>query len=357
MLQGGISKRLVNLASCLFGRIRGSLAVISIITCAFFGALSGSALATTAAIGGIMYPEMVKDGYEKSFSATLQSAGGILGVLIPPSIPLVVYGVTTGASVGDLFLAVIPAGILMTLLFVIAVYFVIGREKMEIKNSRPEISAWKAVKEAIWALFMPVIILGGIYTGVFTPTESAIVASLYALIVGIFVYRTLTPKVIFKVLKSTATTSATVMFLVACASFFGWIMTYLNIPQTVTEVMISMVSTKTMFLIIVIIILILAGMLLDTSVTILLVMPLLFPVAVRFGIDPVHFGVLSIVNLGLGNITPPFGATLFVSSSMTKVPLDNIYKRVWPFVVVGIIAILCSTFIPALSIGFLNLFR
>lgn len=357
MLQGGISKRLVNLATCMFGNIKGSLAVISIITCAFFGALSGSSLATTAAIGGIMYPEMVKDGYEKSFSATLQSAGGILGVLIPPSIPLVVFGVVTGASVGDLFLAVIPAGIILTVLFIIASYFVIGREKMAITNSRPETTFGKALFQAVWALFMPIIILGGIYTGVFTPTESAIVACLYALLVGIFVYRTLRPAVLYEVLKSTAVTSAAVMFLVACAAFFGWVMTHLNIPQSVTAFLVSAIHTRTAFLFMVIIILLAAGMLLDTAVCILLVMPLIFPVSQRFDIHPTHLGILTVVNLGLGNITPPFGATLFVSSSMTKVPIDSIYKRVWPFIAVGLIDIFLVTYWEGLSIGFLNMFR
>ena len=358
MLKGGISQKLVNLATCVFGRIPGALAVIDIVTCAFFGALSGSSLATTAAIGSVMHPEMVKNGYEKSFSATIQAAGGILGVLIPPSIPLVIYAVTSGnTSAGDLFLAVVPSGLLMALVFIILSLLMIWLEKMPINRVTEKQNIGKAFMEGIWALLMPVIILGGIYSGIFTATESAIVASFYALIVGTFVYRALNLKTFVDALITTVKVSANVMFLVAAASVFAWVMTYLNIPQTLTEALLAVVKTRTVFLLATAAILLVAGMLLDTSVAILLLVPLLSPMATSFGIDPIHMGILTVVNLALGNITPPFGATLFVSSSITDVKVATLYKRVLPFCLVGVVAVLITTFVPAISVGFLSMIR
>jgi C4-dicarboxylate transporter DctM subunit len=358
MLQGGISKRLVNFASSLLGWLRGSLAFISIVTCAFFGAISGSALATTAAIGSIMYPEMVEKGYKPDFSATLQAASGTLGILIPPSIPLVIYGVLTGVSIGDLFIAVLGGGLITIILYMVVSYLTIIREGMAPKELNPvKTSIWKSFKDAFWGLLTPVIILGGIYAGVFTPTESAVVASVYALIIGVFVYKELNWNTFYRAMGNSAITAASIMVIIAAATLFGWIMTSQNIPVMVSQAIISMTDSKIIFLLLVNLIYIIAGMFMETSTIILLLVPLFLPVATAFGIDPLHFGIITIVNLALGLITPPFGAALFVTSGVTHVPIDRIYIRTLPFVFAGIVGILLVTYFPIFSVGLLNLFK
>jgi len=358
MLQGGISRRLVNFASSLLGWLRGSLAFISVVTCAFFGAISGSALATTAAIGGIMYPEMVKRGYKDDFSATLQAAGGTLGILIPPSIPLVIYGVLTGVSIGDLFIAVVPAGVIAMLLYMVTAYTVIVREDMAPKEMNPEkISVWDSFKDAIWGLMTPVIILGGIYSGIFTPTESAVVASIYAFFVGLFVYKELNRESFFEAMGKSAVVAASIMIIIATATLFGWIMTAQNIPVLVSKAIISLTDSKIVFLLLVNIIYLIAGMFMETSTIILLLVPLFLPVALQMGVDPLHFGIITVLNLSLGLVTPPFGASLFVASGISKVPIEKVYYRIVPFIAAGIISIALITYMPVFSVGFTHLFR
>ncbi len=358
MLQGGISKRLVKFASALFGWLRGSLAFISVITCAFFGAISGSALATTAAIGGIMYPEMVERGYKKDFSATLQAVSGTLGILIPPSIPIVIYGVLTGVSISNLFIAVVPAGIITMLLYMSFSFGMVVREDMAPLEMNPErISVWEGFKDAVWGLLTPVIILGGIYSGAFTPTESAVVASVYALIIGIFVYKELNIKNLYKALGNSAIVASSIMIIIAAATLFGWIMTAQNIPVMVSSAIISITNSKIVFLLLVNAIYLVAGMFMETSTIILLLVPLFLPVSTQFGIDPLHFGILTVLNLSLGLVTPPFGAALFVSSGISKVPITHIYKRVIPFIIAGIISILIITYVPVITLGFLGLMK
>lgn len=358
MLQGGISKRLVRVASAFLGWLRGSLAFISLVTCAFFGAISGSALATTAAIGGVMFPEMVKRGYKDDFSATLQATGGTLGILIPPSIPLVIYGVLTGVSIGDLFIAVIPAGIIAMFLYMATAYTVVVKENMAPKEMNPEkVGKWESFKDAIWGLMTPVIILGGIYSGIFTPTESAVVASIYAFVIGVFVYKELNKESFYKALGNSAVVSASIMIIIATATLFGWIMTAENIPVMVSKAIISLTDSKIVFLLLVNIIYIVAGMFMETSTIILLLVPLFLPVALQLGVDPLHFGIITVLNLSLGLITPPFGASLFVASGISKVPIDRIYYRVLPFILAGIISIAIITYIPLFSVGFLNAIR
>ena len=358
MLQGGISKRLVNFASSVLGWLRGSLAFISVVTSAFFGAISGSALATTAAIGSIMYPEMVKRNYKADVSARLQAVSGTLGILIPPSIPLVIYGVLTGVSIGDLFIAVIPCGILTMFLYMGFSYFIIVKEDMAPKEcNREKINVWDSFKDAIWGLLTPVIILGGIYSGVFTPTESAIVATVYALIIGFFVYKELNLKNLYKALGNSAIVSASIMIIIATATLFGWIMTVQNIPVIVSKAIISLTDSKIVFLLLVNGIYLIAGMFMETSTIILLLVPLFLPVVIQLGIDPLHFGIITVLNLSMGLITPPFGAALFVTSGISKVPIEKIYMRVLPFILAGIISVLVITYFPAFSVGFLNLFK
>ena len=356
MLKGGISEKLVNMAKSLLKRVPNALMVIDVVTCAFFGALSGSSLATTAAIGGVMHPQMVKEGYDEGFSAALQAASGILGVLIPPSIPLVIYAVTSAnTSAGDLFLAVVPGGLMMMVAFITVSYIVVRREKMVIRKDLEIPKFGASLQQGIWALLMPVIILGTIYGGICTPTESAIIATVYAFLVGAFVYRCLTWRNVLDAFITTIKVSGSVMFLVAAATFFSWVMTYLNIPRLLTASIMAVVKSKYTFLLLTTVILLIAGMLVDTSAAILLLVPLLLPVAMSFGIEPIHMGILTVVNLALGNVTPPFGATMFVSASMTGVKVEVMYRRVIPFCLAGIVVILLVTYIPALSSGFFNM--
>jgi C4-dicarboxylate transporter, DctM subunit len=358
MCQGGISRRLVNFASSILGGIRGSLALISVVTCAFFGAISGSALATTAAIGGIMYPEMVKRGYKEDFAATLQAASGTLGILIPPSIPLVIYGVLTGVSIGDLFIAIVGGGLITTALYCLTAYIIIVREGMVPAGSQEaRVPIGKSFREAVWGLLTPVIILGGIYGGIFTPTESAIVGSVYALLVGTFIYKELNWGNFSRAMGNSAVAAASVMIIIATATLFGWIMTSQNIPVMVASAVIEFTNNKYTFLLLANIIYLIAGMFMETSTIILLMVPLLLPVALKLGIDPLHFGIITNINLALGLITPPFGASLFVIGGISQLPIDRIYRRTFWFVVAGIIGILVITYVPAFSIGYLRFLK
>ena len=357
MLQGGISRRLVNFASCFFGWMRGSLSFISFATCAFFGAISGSALATTAAVGGIMYPAMAEQKYEKAFAATVQAVGGTLGILIPPSISLIIYGVLTNTSIGDLFLAIIAGGIMMAVIYMLTGYYIIVKEGMVKDVPKLEINIRQAFFEGFWALLTPVIILGGIYTGVFTPTESAVAACFYAFVIGKFFYGELDNKKLYNALLTSAVTSATIMFLIATAMLFGWVMTIQNIPQMATNLLMSVVDQQFTFLLLVNVLFLIAGMFMETGTILLLMTPLVYPVAVKFGVNPIHFGVLSVINLSIGMVTPPFGASLFVAAGMAKIPIESMFKRAVPFIITGVIGCLIVTYVPGLTLGFLTLIK
>lgn len=354
MMQGGISRRIVDFAQLFLGRIRGSLSFINFVCCAFFGAISGSALATSAAIGGILYPEMIKDNdYDPNYAAAMIGVGGTLGLMIPPSICLILYGTLTDTSVGGLFLAIVVPGIIVTLAYCLCSYLVIRIKGYAPRRPMPKINVGKSVLGAIPALLTPVIILGGIYGGVFTPTESAIVASIYAILVGIFVYRELTWARFVKAMSNAAVTSAVIMFLIGSASFFGWVMTSVQIPAMVSSAMMSLCHSKVTFLLIVNVLFLICGMLMETSTIVLLVVPLVFPVAVKFGVDPVHFGVITCTNLAMGMYTPPFGANIFLTAGMGKLKVGSVFKAAMPLILTGILCCLLVTYVPFLSTMFL----
>lgn len=361
MMQGGISKRLIEMARILFGWIRGSLSIICFITCAFFGAISGSGLATSAAIGGVMFPEMVKDNdYERDYAAAILAVGGTLGLMIPPSIPLILYGTATDTSIGDLFLAVVFPGLLMMLLYLITSQIIIlkkGYAPLKKKSADAPMIPLKekfkkdikAIFEGVPALLSPIIILGTIYGGICTPTESAIIACIYSAVVGIFIYRELNWKTFKKAIVSSAETSAVIMFLIAAAAFFGWAMTTINLTQKITGGLLKLCTSKIMFLIIVNIFYLICGMLMETGTTILLAVPLLFPVAMAFGIDPVHFGVITNCNLAVGLFTPPFGTGVFLMAGKYDLSVTSVFKRCLPFIFAAITGLALITYIPALS--------
>lgn len=357
MLQGGISKRLVNFATSILYWMRGSLSYIAFLSCAFFGAISGSSMATTAAIGGVMYPEMIKDGaYDKHFAGTVQAVGGTLGTMIPPSLPLIIYGTICNTSIRDLFLAVVIPGIIMMVIFMLTSALVINkRGYAREKESTKKINIREAFLDAFWALLAPVIILGGIYGGIFTPTESAAIACGYALIVGMFVYKELTFKNIYNALLSASITSASIMLLYACAYFFGFMLTIEGVIRLVTEYLIVFASSKFFFLLLANLILLITGMFIDATTAQVLIMPLLFPIANYFGINPVHFGIIVCINLSIGMATPPFGACLFVAAGLDRsLKIELIYRNVIIFAVTGILGILLITFIEPLALVFIK---
>lgn len=362
MLQGGLTKRLVALFRKALGWLPGSMVVISFVTCAFFGAISGSALATTAAIGNVMYPEMTKDDeYPVPFAASVQAVGGTLGTMIPPSLPLILYGCLSGTSVSSLFIATIIPGLLMMLIYIVT-GLVLARRAGCGKNDKAEAaddkSLWAVFKEAFWALLSPVIILGGIYGGIFTATEAAIVACVYSLFIGIFVYKELNLKTASRAILSAARSSASVMFLCCCAALFGYCMTVLGLPQMVTGAMTQFIHSPIIFLLGANVIYLFCGMFVDATTAILLVCPLLYPAAAAFGVDLVQFGVITGINLSMGIVTPPFGGCMFVATGLDKrITLEGLYKGVLPYCLTGCVGILLITFVEPLSMFLVNIMK
>jgi C4-dicarboxylate transporter DctM subunit len=300
-----------------------------------------------------MYWEMIKDNkYDKIYSATLQAVGGTLGTMIPPSIALILYANITNTSIADLFVAVVVPGLLMALMYIVAAYFFLLRRGYDLhrEKSSEKVNPIAAFFDGIWALLMPLIVLGGIYAGVFTPTESAIVACAYAIIVGFFIYKELNLKNLYNALTKSAVVSATIMLLVATASFFGWVMAIMNIPSRVTAFLAVFMSSKLMFLFVTNILFLICGMFMETSVIILLVIPLLYRPAADVGINLIHFGVIACINLSMGMVTPPFGASLFVAANMTSNKIEPMYKEVILYCLTGIAGILLVTYVEPLSL-------
>ena len=354
MSRGGISRRLVNFASSLVGTVTGGLAHVSIFASMFFAAISGSSPATTAAIGAVMVPEMEKKGYDKEFSAAVVAAAGTVGVIIPPSIPMVLYAVLAGVSVGRLFLTGFGPGILMGVLMMIVAYFIskngyAGTEKATFSQGLI------AFKDSFFALLMPFIILGGIYGGIFTPTEAAAVAVLYGILVGLFVYRELKLKEIPEIIFSSAVGSAVIMFLISTANLFGWFLVREMIPQRLAEAVVSLTTNPYIVLLLINLFLLVVGTFINTTAAIILVTPILLPILVKVGIDPLFMGIVMIVNLAVGMITPPVGLCLFVACNLAKISLDRLTVAILPFLVILIVAIFLVTYVPAISMFLPNL--
>lgn len=347
---GGLSKRLVLFFDSLVGHLTGGLAIVTVITCMFFGAISGSGPATTAAVGAIMVPTMVEKGYDKKFAMALVAASGCLGVIVPPSIPMVSYGISVNASIATMFMGGFLPGILLgTLLIITAVW---SCKKNGFTGNGEQFS-WKKVgasfKDAFWAILSPVIILGGIYSGVFTPTEAAVISVVYALLVGVFAYKELNVKNIYKKFAEAACTHGTVNIIVGTSTILGRVLTLEQIPDAVANAMISLTDNKIIILLIINLLLLACGCLLETNSSILILAPILYPVVANFGVDIVHFGLIMVVNLAIGFITPPVGVNLFVACGIGKIPFAELVKKIIPFLIALLIGLVLITYIPAIS--------
>jgi tripartite ATP-independent transporter DctM subunit len=350
METGGISRRLVEFAKSIVGGVQGGLPMTCVLTCMIFAAVSGSSVATTFAVGAILIPALVKHGYPTSYAAALQATSAELGVVIPPSIPLILYGVSAEVSIGELFVAGIGPGILISVALMAFVYVYCKIKGWGKTDGEGRLGFFKATWQAGWALLMPVIILGGIYGGIFTPTEAAAVAVFYALVVGVVIYREISLPKLSLVLRKSVISSAVIMFIIANAGLFAFLITRAGVPDAIGRWLESVLQSPVLFLLGVNAALFVIGMFIETSAAIIVLAPILAPVAMHFGIDPVHFGMVMVVNLALGMITPPFGVNLFAACTVARISLDRIVKHLIPFVLVIIACLMVVTYVPALSL-------
>lgn len=357
MGEGGISRRLLALCNVFFGRITGGLAIVTVVVCMFFAAISGSGPATVAAVGSMVVPTMLKQGYGKSFTLALIACAGSIGIIIPPSIPMVIYGVSTGTSVGDLFKGGFLPGIVVGLCLIGYSYF--HCKKKGWRDPNPEPFSWRraarAFWDAKWALISPLIILGGIYSGFFTPTEAAAVSAVYSFICGVFLHKELDLKGLFGTIGDACSTTGTTMVIIGCATAFTKILALAQIPQMVSAAIVSMTDNKYLILLLINILLLIVGCFMDTTPAIMVLAPILLPIVESFGMSPIHFGILMIVNLAIGYVTPPLGVDLFVAARVGKVPLEVVIRGIIPQIIAMIIALALITYIEPISMLIPNL--
>ena len=350
METGGISRRLVEFAKSIVGGIQGGLPMTCVLTCMIFAAVSGSSVATTFAIGAILIPALIKHGYPVSYAASLQATSAELGVVIPPSIPLILYGVSAEVSIGELFIAGFGPGLLIAGALMLFAYLYCKWKGWGKNDGDGRLPFGKATLQAGWALLMPVIILGGIYGGIFTPTEASAVAVLYALVVGMVIYREIRISDLSIVLRKSVVSSAVIMFIIANAGMFAYLITREGVPAAIGMWLQDVLKSPVYFLLGVNAALFVIGMFIETSAAIIVLAPILAPVAMHFGVDPVHFGLIMVVNLAMGMITPPFGVNLFAACTVARISLDRIVGQLVPFVLVVLTCLMIVTYFPALSL-------
>ena len=349
MQHGGISSRLIKFCKAAFGHVSGGLSIVALVACIFFAALSGSSIATTAAIGAILYPELVKAGYPKGYSGVLPVVGGTLGIVIPPSIVFVVYGTATNTSVSKLLMSGLMPGVLAGVAMCIYAYVYAKKNNLP-KGERFNLKNFVvATRDAFWALLMPIIILGGIYSGVFTATESAAVAVVYGLIVSIFIYRELKFDKLIQIAIDSVQSTANVMLILMAASLFAWVLTRNNVPTILANAMTGVITNKVTFLLCLNVLLLILGMIMDAGPIILIVAPLVYPIAMSYGIDPIQLGCIIVFNLSVGQATPPFGNCLFAAVPVTNQDVITLSKNAVPFIVILYAMVLLTSFVPALS--------
>ncbi|MDP2165669.1 MAG: TRAP transporter large permease [Hydrogenophaga sp.] len=351
METGGISRRLVDFAKSLVGGVQGGLPMTCVLTCMIFAAVSGSSVATTFAIGAILIPALIKHGYPVGYAASVQATSAELGVVIPPSIPLILFGVAAEVSIGELFIAGFGPGLLIGVALMIFVHLWCRFKGLGKNDGDGRLGVWPATRNAGWALLMPVVILGGIYGGIFTPTEASVIAVFYALVVGLVIHRELKLADIVVVLRKSVISSAVIMFIIANAGLFAFLITRAGIPDAIGQWLTAVLQSPGMFLLGVNVALFVIGMFIETSAAIIVLAPILVPVAIYFGIDPVHFGIIMVVNLALGMITPPFGVNLFAACTVARISLDRIIGHLLPFVLVIIGCLMVITYVPSISLA------
>ncbi len=351
MSTGGVAKRMVRFAIAAVGHLRGGLAIASILACMLFAAVSGSSPATVVAIGSIVIAGMVKNGYPKEFAAGVICNAGTLGILIPPSIVMVVYAAVTEVSVGRLFMAGVIPGLLLGFMLMAAVWWRAGKLQIAPPPKASASEIFRSFRDSMWGLALLVIIMGGIYGGVFTPTEAAAVSAVYALLVAVFIYKDLTFKQLPEVFLESAKTTVMLMFIVANALLFAHVLTTERIPQAIAEQILAVGMTPWMFLLVVNVILLVAGNFMEPTGIILILAPILFPIAVKLGIDPIHLGVIMVVNMEIGMVTPPVGLNLFVTSGVTGMSLVQVTKAALPWLMVLLVFLVIITYVPVISLG------
>ncbi|OUN00462.1 MAG: C4-dicarboxylate ABC transporter permease [Paenibacillaceae bacterium ZCTH02-B3] len=358
MTQGGISERITGAANAVVGGIRGGLGATAVLSCMFFSAICGSSPATVIAIGTLLIPSMVRSGYSLTYATGLIATAGSLGILIPPSISMIIYGIATETSIGNLFIAGILPGLFAGSMLIVAAV-VISRIRNLGRSGESVVSlTWKnrflTILGALPSLSLPVIVLGGIYGGIFTPTEASAVAVIFALLISMLVHRQVNMKNLAGIVIQSARTSATVMFIVANGVLFSWVLTHERIPHRVAEFIINMDLDRWIFLLVVNILLLIVGCFVETSSAILVLAPILMPIAVSLGIDPIHLGIIMVMNLEIGMVTPPFGLNLFVASGITKMPVLQVAKASLPFMLVLLVCLFVVTYVPEIALFLIN---
>ena len=351
---GGVARRIVDVASHCIGFITGGLGAVVSLASLFFAAISGSALATVSAIGGFMIPEMTRKGYDVGYSAALTACAGTMGVIIPPSIPLVIYGVVTGTSISNLFIAGIIPGLLIAFGMIVTNYIMSKKMGFQKSERQPFHMTLKSIWEAKWALFAPIIILGGIYSGIFTPTEAAVVAVIYCAFVSMIFYRELTLKGLYQAFIETAVVNGITTFLLGLSTAFAAYLSLEKVPAKLFELLTSITDDKILLLLIINIALLLIGCFIDNIPATIILSPILLPVMVGLGISPIHFGIFLTINLTIGLVTPPYGCNLFVASAVANIKMESMLKYLWPFLLTLIVVLFLTTYIPAITMVFVS---
>lgn len=355
MEKGGISKRLINMANSIIGPIHGGLGYVAVVAAMFFAAISGSGTATVAAIGSILIPSMVKQGYDAGYTSALSAISGSLGTVIPPSITFLIYGMITGESISDLFLSGIMPGIVFGLCLCISVFIKSTKYNWKSDSQRSSLkSIIISIKESFWGLMSPVIVLGGIYSGIFTLTEAASVAVIYSFIISVFIYKELNLEKLIETLFDTAKTTGIILLIIMNAGIFSWVLTQQSIASNLTEMALSITHNKYIMLIIINIIFLIAGCVMDNTSAMYILVPIIMPVAKALDINMIHLGTIIVLNLSIGQVTPPVGPNLYVAANIGKVKFENIVKNMVPLIIMSLIALLIITYLPWFSLVFIK---